>query len=178
MKKNISKTIVTIAIVTAFLMPLMGNTALATTTTFYFNHHDNSEKWETYPELMVDGSLCYFASTDEGEVQLLDRNTCNLDSGSISKVEIRVCGYYSGDSSALISLRPVFDGSTDGNDHAFTTIDTTPRWSSWFDITDDNNAPDHWTWTDVTNLDCDVVASGSGSFTLYGAKVEMQVTYT
>ena len=38
-----------------FMMPLMGNTAVASDLTWYFNRYDNSEAWETNPIYMVDG---------------------------------------------------------------------------------------------------------------------------
>jgi len=188
MKKSISKTIVTIAIVTAFLMPLMGNTALADSPeTYYFNSRDTFgvpeewEEWEVNQDRMIDGDPGTFASTTtDKDVQLLDGNDCSYDpeGTTITTVEIRARGKYS-DSNAYIILRPVFDGSDDGIDHTFTTITTVERWSPWFDITY-GHQQQGWTWTNVANLDCDVEAKkmGDGSFTLFCSKVEIQVTYT
>jgi hypothetical protein len=54
-------------------------------------------------------------------------------------------------------------------------------WSQWFDITFDPFAPQSWTWTEVDNLDCDVIAENEPlrpPFTLYCSKIEIRVTYT
>ena len=183
MKKSVSKTIVTIAIVTAFLMPLMGNTALAdTTATFYFDSHYGGEAWSTNPSYMVDGSTATFASTtDDGDVQLLDGNTCpDINPGTITKVEIRARSYYidSGFGSADIILRSVYSRG-DGDNHIFDAPIYNPDWSDWLDITTDTNAPNPWAWTDVMNLDCDVESlEASGSPELFCSKVEIRVTYT
>jgi len=143
--------------------------------TFCFDSYDPNEAWEThYPW----GGA---STTIDGDVELLDENTCDDDDlGRILTVELRVWGYYyySGNQRDII-LRPVFRGISDGNDYHYQT--TTNPWgcSNWFDITNDPSAPRLWTENDVQNLDCDVEAeSGLGSFTLYYWIVQIRVIFT
>jgi uncharacterized protein YfbU (UPF0304 family) len=148
--------------------------------TYYFDIYDNAETWETNPSYMVDGNPSNHASTTaDGDVELCDGNTCpGNDLGDISKVELRVSGYRSGSMREII-LRPVFGGTTDGYDISYLLSSGTGAWSPWFDITDDPNAPQTWSWTDVDNLDCDVtVALGMPEFTLYCSKIEVRITYS
>jgi len=102
---------------------------------YHFNSHDNKEYWANNPSYMVDGSTSNFASTSvDGQVELCNGNTCpGEDLGTISKVELRVHGYYSGDQRDII-FRPVFDGVIDGSDYYYQAT-TTPSWSQWFEIT-------------------------------------------
>ena len=150
--------------------------------TYFFNSYDNSEGWATSPGYMVDGSTSNYASTTtDGDIELCDDNNCSGDDiGTISKVELRVYAYSTGLIQADMFIRPVFDGSTDGPNHPYQTPPT-PLWSPWFDITNDQNAPDSWTWSNVSNLDCDIESEyppGGPGFTLYCSKVEIRVTYT
>jgi hypothetical protein len=142
---------------------------------YYFDSYDNAIAWSTNPGNMVDGSNSTFASTQsEHDIELCNDNTCSgSDLGTISKVEIRCYGYYSGSLHDIIlraawpSLMLEFTPGTSG------------AWSSWLDITDDPNAPDPWTWNDIVYLDCEVESGiGMPSFTLYCSKVEIRVTYT
>ena len=140
---------------------------------FYFDSYDRNESWEThYPW----GGA---STTINCDVELLDGNTCpGSGSGTITKVELRVWGYYSGDQHDII-LRPVYGGNSDGDNHPFHTAPYL-WYSPWFDITGDNNAPETWTGTDVDTLDCDVEAECklfSVPFTLYYFIVEIRVTY-
>jgi hypothetical protein len=149
---------------------------------YYFDSYDNNEPWATSPGNMVDGSTSNYASTTtDGDIELCDGNNCSgSDIGTISKVELRVYAYSTGLIQADMFIRPVFDGSTDGPNHPYQTPPT-PVWSPWFDITSDTNAPTSWTWTNVTNLDCDIESEyqqGGPGFTLYCSKVEIRVTYT
>ena len=149
--------------------------------TYYFNSYDNGEAWATTPGYMIDGLLANKASTTvNGDVELCDSNNCSgSDLGTISSVEIRVTSSYSGDSRDTI-LRPVFDGTTDGLDYTYHTmpfLDSSP----WFSITNDPYAPQSWSWSDITGLDCDVEAENDimgGPFTLYCPEVHVRVTYT
>jgi PKD repeat protein len=151
--------------------------------TYYFNSYDDSpfgEAWATNPVYMVDGSTSNYASTtSNGDVELCIGNNCSgTDLGTIINVALRVKSYYTGSQRDTI-LRPVFGGTNDGADHTYQTsaIET---WSQWFDITNDPFAPQSWTWSDVDNLDCDVVAEDSPMappFTLYCSKVEIRVGY-
>ncbi len=182
MKKNIMRPILCFLVVSAFLMPLMGTTALGDRATYYFNSHDDSdpaEVWTTNPGYMVDGNENTYASTQsDGDVELLTGNTCPGGGTLVTKVELRVKGYYFiGESARDIILIPVFPAG-DGLEYTFDAPAgvTEGEWSEWFNITSDPNAPT-WSLNAVAALDCDVKASsGSGSFTLFCSKVEIRVT--
>jgi len=146
---------------------------------YYFNSYNTSEAWATHPESMVDGSISNYASTTSvGDVELCDGNNCSgADLGTISKVELRVCSYYT---VYILDtfLRPVFGGTSDGDNIYYQTPYGPGRWSPWFDITNDPSAPQPWSWSDVKNLDCDVESSpGMPGFTLYCSGLEVRVTY-
>jgi len=146
--------------------------------TYYFNSYNEEEAWATSPGNMVDGSTSNYASTSSnGDVELCNGNTCSeSDLGTISKVELRVHGYYSGIQHDII-LRPVFSGEFDGEDYTYQTT-SEADWSEWFDITNDGKAPETWDWDDVKDLDCDVETENDASrFTLYCSKVEIRVIY-
>ena len=152
--------------------------------TFCFDSYDPDEAWEINPEGMLCCGYGYAATTIDGDVQLLNHNTCpDNNLGTITSVKIRTCGFYHPfGNSAHIILRPVFDRDQDGDNHTF-DVCLRPSWSDWLDITNDNNSPGsgHWTWTDVTNLNCDVEAENNplGSwFMLFCGEVEIRVTYT
>lgn len=145
--------------------------------TYYFDSYDNRTDWATNPGCMVDGNISTYASTYiNGDVERCDGNTCPGDDlGNISRVELRVYGYYTSIQRDII-LQPLFDG-TPGSEYTYQAT-STANWSEWFDITDDNSAPSNWQWTDVDCLDCDVKAgSGEFEFTLYCSKVEIRVSY-
>ena len=149
---------------------------------FCFDSYDPDEAWEINPEGMLCCGYGYALTTIDGDVQLLNHNTCpDNNLGTITKVELRIHGwyYFMGDDRYII-LRPVFR-SGDGNNHEFITITTMPSWSPWLDITRDPYAPGTWNWTDVANLNCDVEAENNplGSwFMLFGSRVQIRVTYT
>jgi hypothetical protein len=146
--------------------------------TYYFNSYNIGETWATNPSYMVDDSTSTYASTTaNGDVELCNGNNCSgLNLGNITKVELRVYGYYTGTQRDII-LRPVFSGTTDGLNYYYST-ESSPAWSRWFDITTDPYKPLAWSWTDIKNLDCDAEAkSNIGFFTLYCSKVEIRVTY-
>jgi len=148
---------------------------------YYFNSYDNNIAWATSPSYMVDGSTSNYASTTlDGDVGLCDGNSCSTsDLGAIGIVELRSYGYYSGYQRDTI-LRPVFGGTTDGYFYPQRT-NATPSWSEWSYITNDPYGPGQqsWTWNDVQNLDCKVIAEGGMlPFTLYCSKVEIRVRYT
>ncbi len=149
---------------------------------YYFDSYDRGEAWPVSPGNMVDGSISTYASVNNmggpSYVELCEKNTCSgIDLGTISKLELRVYGYYSG-SQRDIFLRPVFGGTEDGDNYTFVTP-STANWSSWFDITNDPNAEEEWSWSDIVALMCDVEGeSDIGIWTLYCSKVELRVTYT
>ncbi len=146
---------------------------------YYFDSYDNMIDWATNPTNMVDGIISNYASTpSSGDIELCNGNTCSGSHlGTISKVEIRCYGKYSGSGGGGtpdIILQPAWPGGP----HIFSPS-TTGAWSSWFDITNDPNAPDPWTWNDIDGLDVQVEAAiPPGLFTLYCSRVEVRVTYT
>jgi len=147
------------------------------TVTYYFNAYDSGgEEFETTPANMVDGSVTTDAQTSvNADVQLVDGNTCDgTDLGTITKVELRCYGTRV-HASNNVDLRPVFSGSSDGDTHDAGLF--TEGWTSYVDITSDTNAPGTWAWSDVQNLDCDVISFVSTMWILI-AQVDIQVTYT
>jgi len=148
--------------------------------TYFFDGYDAGEAWPIKPLGMVDGNENRYASTTSSLVELCNNNSCNgTYLGEISKVELRVKGYYTGDPVDII-LRPVYTGIDDGNNYTFDAPQGSGQWSEWFEISGSSgSAEEPWTWSNVTNLDCDV-ESGlcPGGFTLYCSKVEVRVTYT
>ena len=145
--------------------------------TYYFNAYDvGVEEWTNNPDRMVDNNTGLYASTStDTQVQLLTGNTCpGTDLGTISKVEIRAYGIVDHPTSK-VNFRPVFGGASDGNLHV-SSIHSSNAWSNYIDITADYNAPAAWAWSDVPNLDCDVIYD---QFTTGGSvsKVEIRVTY-
>ncbi len=151
---------------------------------YYFNDYDTMECWDDNPVLMVDESVESFAMTDyNGTVELCSRNTCGgEDLGVISKVEFRVNSYHDGESSSSIILRPVFNGVTDGENYTYETPLGESAWSSWFNITEDEQGPwglenQSWSWSDVRNLMCDVEAYIEDEGQLFCSMVEIRVTY-
>lgn len=142
--------------------------------TYHFNGHSSSQ-WLN-PANLNDGSLATFAKTiSDNYTHNHNSNTCpGTDLGTISKVEMRVYGY-TDIANGAIQLRPVFTGGQ-GDDHdAF--LGTSAEWSSYFDITDDTNAPESWDWSDVQDLNGKVIYKPSVSDYKYAAKVEIRVTY-
>ena len=144
---------------------------------YYFNAYDaGGEEWETNPANMVDNNTGNYAkSLTDNKVELLTGNTCSgTNLGTISAVEIRAYGIVDNPLSK-VSFRPVFGGSSDGDDHQ-SSIYSSNAWSNRMNVTLDTNAPSPWLWTDVQNLDCDVIYkphSASGSV----SKVEIRITY-
>lgn len=185
--KNKQKLILCLLIVTVFLIPLMGNSVLSEgrssgTAIYDFIAYDEGEAWEINPEYMVDCNISNYASTNiSGDVEYLIRNSYDgIPPGrTITKVELRAYGKYSGSVSDII-LRPVFYGIWDGANHYFTP-GTTGDWSEWFDITDDPNPGPTWDWDGILNLDCDVEmgpCAGQYQSWVYCSKVQIRVTYT
>lgn len=148
--------------------------------TFYFNAYNAGvEEWKTNPGNMIDNDTGSYASTKTtgGEVQALTGNNCTAldESGAITAVELRCYAYRDGDDQ--IYLRPVFGGTTDGDDY-IVTLGASGGWSGYHDITADTNAPASWAWADVQGLDCDVEYVVVGKDDVYCSKVEIRVTYT
>jgi hypothetical protein len=143
--------------------------------TYYFDDYDMYSCWTANPIYMVDGNTSNYASTAINfDVENLIGNTCSgSDLGTISEVEIRAFGKYSG-----TGVPPIHDINllTLGGMHIFSPS-TTGAWSSWYDITNNLDAPNPWTWNDVKTLGVNVEASIGGLFTMYCSKVEVRVTY-
>ncbi len=187
MKKNIMRPIICFLVATAFLMPLMGTTALAEdpTVTYEFNAHQSSDpgaiEWTYNPGYMVDGNENTYASTQsDNDVELLIDNECDgTELGTITKVELRVKGYYTGLNDRDITLQPIFISTGEGENYVFDAPAGAGGWSEWIDITEDDNKPLVWNFDEIENLDCRVKAEStmSGS-TLYCSMVKIQVTYT
>jgi hypothetical protein len=176
--KNKERTILCLLITTVFLMPLMGNTASASEEAYYYFNSYTGNGWEHTPDDMVDGSLYTFAGTNnDEEIQQCNGNTCpGTESGRIDKVEIQAWASCNGSQSKII-LQPIFDGG-DGYEHSFhPTSYPNASWSEWFDITNDDNAPDSWDWADVVGLDCEV-ESEVNEEEVHCGMVQIRVTYT
>jgi len=130
---------------------------------------------------MADGASTTFASEKNAKIELLDENTYLLDSRSeeIVRVELKFWGYYqlfepegeteesedveNGDALLAttkdVSLTPIL-GEDRLDTHTF-TMAVYPAKEYTADITDDNNAPDQWTWADIKNLNVEVKGSTS-----------------
>ena len=181
--KNKQKAISIILLTVVFLMPFMGNTVVSARDgyyTWYFDSYHPFLAWETYPASMTDGKLTTFArTTTDGDVQQLTRSTYEPthEDGTITKVEIRANGKWTGEQQGKIILTPVFGGIIEGDDHYFSPAEDNANWSEWFDITDDTNAPDPWRWVDIDSLDC-LVEADIDDCTLHCSKVELRVHYT
>ncbi|MBU0497373.1 MAG: hypothetical protein KKG04_05395 [Candidatus Thermoplasmatota archaeon] len=151
----------------------------ASESTYYYDAYDEGdEEWATNPSYLVDGYPWFYASTNtNNDVELLTSTTYESGGqGVVSKVELRVYGYDEGNTK--IKLRPVFGGTTDGSLYEFTP-GSSGAWSSWFDITNDGNAPETWSWSDIAALDVDVVSGLLfGQVNIYASKIELRVTYT
>lgn len=112
------------------------------------------EEWSTNPGEMVDGvETDYASTTTDGDIQKLTGNECvGTDLGSISKVELRFYGY--GDVDDQCILRPVFDGTDDGDNHTVVP-GVSAGWKAWQEITRDSNAPlpdGEYYWDDDANI--------------------------
>lgn len=168
------------------------------TETFYFDSYATDASrlgWEDFPQKMVDGIL-YDESTGLYEVaytwlsnriQWCDENSSPTDRDTtVTKVEIRA--YSSSiDSNGPVTayLRPVFSGDSNGDSHSWAPTGdfsegAVPYWSPWFDITNDTNAPEVWTWAHVNSLDVDhwaTVSAGGDPNGCQTAMIELRVTW-
>ncbi|MBN1280550.1 MAG: DUF2341 domain-containing protein, partial [Candidatus Thermoplasmatota archaeon] len=153
------------------------------TVSYYFNSYNTKEAWSGSPENMVGGEEENFASTtSDRDVELCTGNTYpGGGSGSITTVELRVYSYSESDGEpGQIIIRPVFGGSTDGDNYFIEAPLVEPAWSAYQDITNDESGPisgGGWEWADITALDCDIEASFGAETAVYCAKVEVRVTY-
>ncbi|MHA2274833.1 MAG: DUF2341 domain-containing protein [Candidatus Kariarchaeaceae archaeon] len=145
---------------------------------YYFNDYDPSEVWDESPAAMVDGDTGTDARSNWNvvninETQLLTGNSAPAtNAGTIKKVEIRarIDVYGVG----RIYITPIFSGGN-GTIRVFQSIFTS--WTSWFDITNDPNAPPNWSGTDLQNLDARVMVNDPASHNGRIYQVEIRVTY-
>jgi hypothetical protein len=142
---------------------------------YYYDSYDTMLAWATNPAYMVDGNTANYSSTTiDRDVEICNGNTCSGDDyGTISKVEIRAFGKYSG--SGVPPVHDIVLKALGGN-HYYSP-GTTGAWSSWYDITNNPGAEETWTWDNVNNLTVEVESSIMGSYTMYCSKIEVQVTY-
>ncbi len=160
------------------------------TVIFYWNSQ-NSSDW-TNPNNMVDGNntTTYANVTDGGSsyfYQVNNTNTSSDQGGAITKVEIRIVYSYNPQMGMCgIGGYPVFNGSTDGSLYSFSIMSNPaggPYTSEWHDITEDGEAPETWTWSDLTTLDLKIRGIADHGVMPMGTyvgvyKCDMQVTYT
>jgi hypothetical protein len=157
---------------------------------YYFNGYDTNIAWDYSPGSMVDGDnetfVGAYSTTPDKCEQLLNNNTGNNSTpdGKIGKVELRARTWLNEQASndgARIYLKPVFNGingSVYDTEAEYTTPTGSEYWnySNWLDITDDEKAPDTWTWDDVKNLSCRVIAEFDGIGSAWVTIVEIYVT--
>ena len=147
------------------------------TVNYYFDDYDTGQDWPTNPDYMVDNILTnYAAANADGQIQLnTSTSYSGGGSGPITKVEIMAYGYASGN--GRVGLRAVYGGSADGITNWWEPT-SSPAWSGYYDITTHANAPSPWTWTDILNLDVDVLMDRvGGPDTNYIAEVQIRVSY-
>lgn len=179
MRDSIGKAIMCMLIAATFMMPLVGNTARAEEVgcTWEFDSYLPIDAWETNPEYMVDGNPFTYASTTiTGDTQYLNGNDYDEDYNyTITKVWIRIHAKYSGNETDII-LTPIRDHRP-GNNYRI-ALDTTGDWSEWINITGDWPTQSWWTWDDITDLECVVMADGNNDpFTAYCSVVQILVWF-
>jgi len=180
------KTLLCLLIVTAFIIPLIGNSALSEerstekTVWFYFDNYDQFHFYWSDPGEMVDGDPDDYAfTTTDGQEELCNSINCSgYGSGTIMGVDIAVKGYYTRSYRDII-LQPRFGEDLWGDNHIFDDVPANSGdWSDWFDVTDDNNTHEWWTWSNVQDLDVKVIAGTDGTaFDLFCSMVKIRVTY-
>lgn len=156
----------------------------AASATYCFNSY-SVETWDGTPSNAVNCSTSS-GSSDNNNGQYIHMNASEYTSGAtgtITKVETRV--YYKNNWASsqttrnnVARLQPYFGGTAAGDTHNDATGNhSVAQWSATFDITNDTNAPDTWTWNDIASLDMRVIdyRPSSGQITVY--RVEMIVTY-
>jgi len=155
-----------------------------TSTSYDYDGYDSGgEEWSTNPGNMVNNNTSSYASTStDGDIELITSNDAtSTDLGEINSVEVRAYGYQTNGADGQVFIRPVFSGSSDGDNHTFTPNENlgSTDWSSYFDITTDTNAPATWTWTDIDDLDFDIEFNKGAlpSNTVFISIVQIRVSY-
>ena len=150
---------------------------------FYFNSYGSGNF--NQPQRMVDNDDNTFGSGGSylSETQILNGNTCDgTNLGTITKVEMRVLEYSDSSYLGYFQMRPLFDGSNYGSYIDILQKFQPKHWTSWYDITNDTNAPGSWTWTDVQNLDVRFYSAPSEYWPYPNLAsvytVQIRVTYT
>ena len=165
----------------AYFEATIKTTGSSTTGAYYFDTYDTgTEEWSTTPANMADNDTgTYAATSTNSDVELLTGNSnAGTNLGTITAVEVRAFTYQNNDTTGTLTLRPVFSGSSDGNNHDVTPPQDVGAWSAYQTITTDTNAPGTWTWSDVQNLNLDVVWNqNAGSNTGFVSSVQVRVTY-
>ena len=149
------------------------------TITYYGNSWE--VPWPTNPDNMIDGDIETFAEQEfQGEMQSIDGNTCDGSNlGTITKVELRFHGKMeeTGEGAPRLVLQPWFGAPPPGDEYS-ELLTTSPAWSSWFDITNDSQAPSPWAWEDVRDMFILVIPWDIDVGVAYCSKIEIRVTYT
>lgn len=161
------------------LLLILGNTALSQDRgekTYYFDSCSPFEAWETNPGYMVDENPLTYASTTTCDTQYLNGNNYDEDYNyTITKVWIRIHAKYSGNETDII-LTPIRD-HVPGNNYRITP-GTSGDWSEWINITADWPTQSWWTWDDIRDLECVVMADCNiDPFTLYCSVVQIAVWF-
>jgi hypothetical protein len=163
-----------------FLISMIGiPTVCADSESYVLNFTVDLEaiRWETnYANMHDDDPDTYASTTIVADEEKLGFAIELDDLGTITGVDIRARGYWSG-AQRNITLTPIF-GRAVGDEHNFVLTSST-AYSDWIDITGDTNAHSYWTFDDVEELKCIVrVGAGESGFTVYCSIVQVRVTYT
>ena len=168
---------------------LLCSTALAADVTYYFNSYDSNFNFLN-PDNIVDGSTSTYATCNvDTAILFQDSNTYGGGlSYSINEVHMRV--YYSitdTDGTADLELLPWFGPAGEDTENKageiVTVIDggvnVSSRWSEWYEISNDSNAPKPFSFSDIETLEMAVGGASHGSVLpeLRVYKVEIRVTY-
>lgn len=150
--------------------------------TYYMNSYDKGT-WSDVSNIYDGDDDTYGYSDTGGEFSRSDDNSCpGTNLGTITKVEMRLKGYYTYSGRAPgagILWCPGFTAGY-GTEVVFILPTNTGAWSSYEDITEDTNAPANWTWSEVSSLDS-YIESDPGSDlvnNIYCSIIEIRVTYT
>jgi len=144
----------------------------------YFTTYNAGIAWSTTPENMCDLSTSTYAKTIADENQRLTEHNTTSFNGDIAKVEIRHYSKRGAVGPCRVRLTPYFDGSSAGTVYQEYLDSSSGKWYAYQDITNSTNAPSPWTWSDVENLDVNILGiKDVGAGEVYTAKVEVRITY-
>ena len=142
------------------------------TATYYFNAHSSST-WINPDNMDDDDTGNYGYVSTAGSIHTYSSNTYTSgNSSAITKVEVRF--YASLNTAMSVSFTPTFSGGN-GNQHNM-SLNPTPQWRGWIDITTDPHAPSVWGWSDVASFKGFLKTYNSpGTVNVYAN--EIRVTY-